>query len=103
MGGEIDGGTMDAVPCGFGGVWGEATHVVEGEFSGGEQVRPTIGGESYVGRREDRQEVILGGPNGALGLVSPVVLRGTYWNLVGGLVDRKKVVRASEVSLSRTM
>jgi hypothetical protein len=53
VGGEIDWGTVDAVPCGFGGVWGEATHVVEGEFSGREQVRSMIGGKSYVGRRKD--------------------------------------------------
>ncbi len=59
VGGEVDGGTVDSVPCGFGGVWGEATKVVEGKFSGGEQVRPTIGGKCYMSRREDRQEVIL--------------------------------------------
>ncbi len=49
VGGEVDGGTVDFVPCGFGGVWGEATQVVEGKFSGGEQVRPTIGGKCNMG------------------------------------------------------
>jgi hypothetical protein len=85
VGGEVDGGTVDSVPCGFGGVWGKATQVVEGKFSGGEQVRPTIGGKGYMGRREDRQEVVLGGPNGALGLVSAVVLRGNVLELGRGL------------------
>ncbi len=56
-----------------------------------------------MSQREDRQEVILGSPNGALGLVSTVVLRGNVLELGGGLVDKKKVVSVSEVSLSRTM
>jgi hypothetical protein len=68
--------------------------VVEGDFSGGEQVRPTIGGKGYVGRREDRQEVILGGPNGALGLISTVVL-GSVLELGGGLSGQKKGGEAS--------
>ena len=30
------------------------TEVIEGKFGGGKQFRPTVGGESYVGRRENR-------------------------------------------------
>jgi hypothetical protein len=80
-------------PCvgGWGGIWGEMTQVVKGEFSGGKRVRPTVGGKSYVGRREDRQEVVLGGPNGALGLIDAVVLGGNVLELGGGLSGTKEV------------
>jgi hypothetical protein len=64
--------------------------VTKGKFSGGEQVKPTIGGEGDVSGREDQQEVVLGGPDGALGFIGAVVLGGNVLELGGGFSGPKE-------------
>jgi hypothetical protein len=46
--------------------------VVEGKFGGGKQFRPTVGGKSYVGRRENINEVVLSCLHSALSFVGPM-------------------------------
>ncbi len=50
-------------------------HSVEGQFDGGEKVTPTIGGESDVSRRENREEVIFPCPNRSFRFVGAMIVR----------------------------
>jgi hypothetical protein len=48
------------------------TEVVEGKFGGGKKFRPTVGRKSYVGRRENRNEVVFSCLHSALSFVGPM-------------------------------
>jgi hypothetical protein len=54
LGIEIVRGAAETVPGWERRVFSPMTEVIEGKFGGGKQFRPTVGGESYVGRRENR-------------------------------------------------
>ena len=59
--------------------------MVEGEFGGWKEVRPTIRREGDVTRREYSNEVFFFRPNGAFGTIGAMVLGGGILELDGGL------------------
>jgi hypothetical protein len=69
---EVVRGAAETVPGGEGMVFFPMTEVVEGKFSGGRQFRPTVGGESNVGKQENGNEVILSCLHSVLSFVGPM-------------------------------
>ena len=63
--------------------------MVKGKFSGGKQFRPTVRGESNVGRRENRNKVVLSCLNGTLSFVGPMDERGNVLEGDRGLLAAK--------------
>ena len=61
----------------------EATEAVEGEFGDGQEKVPAIGRERNVSSGENRETVVLGGPDRSLGFVGPVILGGNVLELDG--------------------
>jgi hypothetical protein len=77
--------------------------VVKGKFGGGKQFWPTVRRESDVGRRENRDKVVLSCLNGTLSFVGPMNVRGNVLEGERWLLAPKRVVRSEDVSLSKTM
>ncbi len=62
----------------------------EGKFSGGKEFRPTVGGESDVGRRDNRNKVILSCLHSALSFVGPMHEGGDALEGKRGLLAAKE-------------
>jgi hypothetical protein len=59
--------------------------MAEGKLGDGKQVTSTVWGKANVGGRENGEEMVFAGPDGALGLVCPVIWGGgVHWNWMGG-------------------
>jgi len=84
VGGKAKGGTMQAMPCGKGGVGFVGTEGVERELGLGEEVRPAVGRKRDVDSRQDRDNVIFGGTNGSFRRERAMVLGGDV--LVGDVL-----------------
>ena len=76
MGGEAKEDAMETMPRREGGIGGPGEKVVEGQLRLREQIRPAIGRESDVARRERGDEVVLGSADGPLCRKGAVILRG---------------------------
>ena len=76
MGGETKGDAVEAMPRGEGGIGSPGEKVVETELRLREQVRPAIGRESDVARREGGDKGIFGSADSPLCRERTVVLRG---------------------------
>ena len=90
VGFEVEGGTMEAMPSGLGGVGGPGAEVVECQLGHGEDVVPLVGGESDMSGREGGEEVIFGRADGALRTVGAVVVGGNVLGTHGGAPCFKK-------------
>jgi hypothetical protein len=66
------------------------TEVVEGKFGGGKQFRPTVRRKRYVGRRENRNEVVLSCLHSALSFVGPMHEGGNVLEGKRGLLVAKE-------------
>ena len=89
---EVQGGAMEAMPSGLGGVGGPGAEVVECQLGHGEDVVPFVRGESDMSRREGREKVIFSRADGALRTVGAVVVRGNVLGTHGGAPCFKKTL-----------
>ena len=76
MGDETKGDAVEAMPRREGGIGSPGEKGVETELRLREQVRPAIGRESDVARRESSDEVVFGSADSPLCRKGAVVLRG---------------------------
>ncbi len=74
VGGEIEGLSVDAVPCGEDGIGAIGAHVIEGEFCEREEIGPMGRWEGEMNGRQNSDEVILRCSDRPLGRVSAVLI-----------------------------
>ena len=97
VGGEAKGDAVEAMPRREGGVRSEREKVVEGQFRLREQVRPAIGRESDVARREGGDKVIFGSAYCTLCRERTVILRGGVLEREGDRAKKGSEFRRSFV------
>jgi hypothetical protein len=97
MGGETEGDAVEAMPRREGGIRRPGEKGVETELRLREQVRPAIGRESGVARRESCDEVVFGSADSPLCRKGAVILRGGVLEREGDRAEKGSEVRRSFV------